>query len=75
MEWHTDAQTGIMVLTLCVSLIGNYFATVRSLRGLINKHEKADERRHTQNLARFNWIASSMARLGNQTNMPTFDDG
>jgi hypothetical protein len=73
-EWHTDAQTIVMALGILIGLITNYFATLRGIRKLLVVHEKEDQKRHVQNLQRFSWIGNVLARMGNQSDMPTFED-
>lgn len=72
LEW--DASSIIALLTLVTTWGAGVIHISRSVRGMIMAHEIQDERRHRQNLARFTWIAASLARMGNQTDIPTFDD-
>ena len=67
--------TGIATL-LATFLLGGGLAWLRLyIRDILQDHERADERRHRQNLSRFSWVAVQIARLGGKNgDMPTFDD-
>jgi hypothetical protein len=71
--WSPEAI--IAACALGMTTIGSAFGLGLYLRNLVSGHEEKDERRHRQNLARFQWICVAMVRLGySNGDMPTFDD-
>jgi hypothetical protein len=71
--WTPEAI--IAACALALTTLGSAFSLGLYLRNLVAKNERAENKRHRQNLARFQWICVALVRLG-YTNgeMPTFDD-